>query len=115
MISDYLHDLQTLFTKASRLGRYGFGWLGWNAPQCGAGGQKIRKQSPASGAHLSMISSECARKMLPLWLRDPNAHMGAFFARLLGLKHQSLLGSFYVWPPVGGCWEHTSTNCSSPP
>ena len=23
-------------------------------------------------------------------------------------------GSFYVWPPVGGYWTHTSTTCSSP-
>ena len=40
--------------------------------------------------------------------------MGAFFAAKLGLEWQHYLGSFYVWPPVGGCWTHTSTTCSSP-
>ena len=113
-ISHYLHDLQALFTAASRVGRAGFGWCGWSAAQWGAGNAKTRFQSPASGAHLSMMTAECARKLLPLWLVERDTHMGHFFATRLGLEWQHYLGSSYLWPPVGGYWSHTSTTCSDP-
>jgi len=87
-ISNYLHDLQALFTAGSRCGRRGFGWLGWSAAQWSEGGRKTRRQSPASGAHLSMMTSECARKLLPLWLKERDTHMGAFCAAKLGLQWQ---------------------------
>jgi len=112
-ISEYLHDLQAYFTAASRVGRKGFGWFGWSASQWSAVTAKTRRQSPASGAHLSMMTTECARKLLPLWLKERGTHMGAFFAAKLRLEWQSYLGSFYVWPPVGGYWTHISTTCSS--
>ncbi len=38
-ISNYLHDLQALFTAGSRCGRRGFGWLGWSAAQWSEGGR----------------------------------------------------------------------------
>ena len=40
--------------------------------------------------------------------------MGGFFASHLGMEWQDYLGSFYVWPPVGGFWSHISTTCSTP-
>ena len=60
------------------------------------GSQNARKQRPARGANLSMMTSDCARNLSPLWLKEPNSHMSAFFARFLGLKRQSLLGNFFV-------------------
>ena len=61
-----------------------------------------------------MMTTECARKLLPLWLKERDTHMGAFFATRIGLEWQHYLGSFYVWPPVGEYWTHPSTTCSSP-
>ena len=61
-----------------------------------------------------MMTTECARKLLPLLLKEHDSHMGAFLANCLGLQWQHSLGSFYVWPPVGGFWSHTSTTCSPP-
>ena len=113
-ISNYLHDLQALFTAGCRVNRAGFGWMGWSAAQWSEGGKNTRRQSPTSGAHLAMMTTECARKLLPLWLQERDTHMGAFFATRIGLEWQHYLGSFYVWPPVGGYWTHTSTTCSSP-
>ena len=89
-------------------------WAGWNAAQWSAGGKNTRKQSPASGAHLALMTTECARKLLPMVLKERDTHMGFFFGLRLGLEWQHYLGSSYVWPPVGGFWTHTSTTCSSP-
>jgi len=61
-----------------------------------------------------MMTTECARKLLPMWQRERDTHMGAFFGSMLGLEWQHYLGSSYVWPPVGGFWTHTSTTCSTP-
>ena len=113
-ISEELHDLHALFTAASRHGRDGFMWLGWNAAQWSAGNTNTRKCSPASGAHLSMMTTACARKLLPLALQEPDTHMGYFFGDKLGLAWQEYLGCSYPWPPVGGFWTHTSTTCSTP-
>ena len=113
-ISEELHDLHALFTAASRLGRGGFLWAGWSASQWSAGNKQTRKRSPASGAHLSLMTTECARKLLPMWLKCRDTHMGYFFGHKLGLEWQEYLGSSYVWPPIGGFWEHTSTTCSTP-
>ena len=113
MISEELNDLHALFTAASRLGRGGFMWAGWNAAQWGEGGKKTRKNSPTSGAHLSMMTTLCARKLLPLALLERDTHMGYFFGHRLGLAWQRFLGSSYCWPPVGGFWTHHSTTCST--
>jgi hypothetical protein len=61
-----------------------------------------------------MMTTECARKLLPMWLKERDTHMGFFFGQKLGLEWQTYLGSSYVWPPVGGFWTHTSTTCSTP-
>ena len=113
-ISEELHDLHGLFTAACRQGRDGFCWCGWNAAQWSEGGKKTRKCSPASGAHLSMMTTACARKLLPLAQQEQDTHMGFFFGNKLGLAWQHYLGSSYLWPPVGGYWTHVSTTCSTP-
>ena len=110
-ISDHLHDLQALMTASARAGRGGFLWCGWNAVHWSGGENKqFRKRSPATGAHLWMITAECARKLLPLWHAvEQNTHMGHFFANYVGMKWQKGLGAAYVWPPIGGFFTHPST------
>ncbi len=61
-----------------------------------------------------MMTTECARKSLPLWLMCRDQHMGGFFASHLGMQWQDYLDSFYVWPPAGGFWAHICTTCSTP-
>ena len=60
-----------------------------------------------------MMTTECARKLLPRLLKELDSHMGAFLANCLGLQWQHSLGSFYVWP-AGGLWSHIGTTCSEP-
>ena len=114
-ISDHLHDLQALMTAAARMGRDGFLWLGWNACQWQSGYKKkgVRTTCPASGAQLTMITSACARKLLPKWRQERDTHMGTFFSQKLGLLWQEFLGAAYVYPPIGGFFTHKSTTCST--
>ena len=86
-ISDHLHDLQAYMTAASRLGRGGFLWCGWNVVQWKSGDTKsrgVRKTCPLTGAQLSMMTSKCARELLPVWLQEKDTHMGTFFSQKLG-------------------------------
>ena len=113
-VAEELVDLCALFCAAARQGRDGMMWAGWSAHQWGPGGKKVRKQSPSSGAHLVLVTTACARKLLPLALKLRDTHMGYFLGDRCGLEWQEYLGSCYVWPPVGGFWTHISTTCSSP-
>ena len=115
-ISDHLHDLQAYMTAASRLGRGGFLWCGWNVVQWKSGEKRqkgVRQTCPATGAQLSMMTSACARELLPLWLAEPNSHMGTFFSQKMGLQWQHRLGCAFVYPPIGGFFTHKSTTCST--
>ena len=60
-----------------------------------------------------MITSACARKLLPLWRQERDTHMGTFFSQKLGLLWQEDLGAAYVYPPIGGFFTHKSTACST--
>ena len=113
-VSEELVDLCALFCAAARAGKGGLLWAGWSASQWGAGGKKVRKMSPSSGAHLVLVTTECARKLLPKALKLQDTHMGYFLGDRCGLDWQDYLGSAYLWPPVGGFWTHISTTCSSP-
>ena len=115
-ISDHLHDLQAYMTAASRLGRGGFLWCGWNVVQWKSGDTKskgVRKTCPLTGAQLSMMTSKCARELLPVWLQEKDTHMGTFFSQKMGLQWQEWLGCAYVYPPIGGYFTHKSTTCST--
>ena len=117
-ISPHLLDLQALMTAASRRGRDGFLWCGWNVCQWASGDQKSKgdhKTSPRSGAQLSMMTTKCARELLPVWHAEPDSHMGRFFYEKLGLEWQERFGCAYVWPPIGGFFTHESKTCSTDP
>ena len=104
-MSPHLLDLQALMTAASRLGRKGFLWCGWNVCQWSSGAKKpkgVRMQSPLTGAQLSMMTAKCARELLPVWHAEPDSHMGKLVAEKLGFAWQDTFGCAYVWPPIGG-------------
>ena len=73
----------------------------------------VRMTSPLTGAQLCMITTKCARQLLPLWQAEPDSHMGTFFRQKLGLEWQDELGCAYVCPPIGGFFTHKSTTCST--
>ena len=106
-LSEHLVDLIAIMTKASRVGRGGFCWTGWNAFHWEGSGSG-RKQSPSTGAHAVMVTAKCMRKLLPKWLKEPNGHMGAFFCTKVA-EWQEELGACYVLPPIGGFFDHPST------
>ena len=69
--------------------------------------------SPLTGAQLSMMTTACARELLPLWHKEVDTHMGTFFSQKMGLLWQHRLGCAYVYPPIGGFFTHKSTTCST--
>ena len=103
-----LHDLVLYSNAAARLGRDGLLWGGWNASQWSET-KSARSCSPASGAHLVMVSTKGARFLMDKRDEIPNMHMGNFLAKKCGLEWQEELGSAYICPPIGSYSEHEST------
>ena len=60
-----------------------------------------------------MITTECARELLPLWRQEPDSHMGNLFRNKLGYEWQNLYKTGYVLPPIGGFVTHESATASS--
>ena len=107
-VSSELLDLVLYFNAASRLGRKGLLWCGWNASQWSET-KKCRNTSPAAGAHLVMVSTEGARFLMSKRDEIDNMHMGNFLSKKCGLQWQHELGAAYVCPPVGSYSRHPST------
>ena len=60
-----------------------------------------------------MMTTACARELMPVWLKEPNSHMGTFFAEKLGYEWQEHFKAVFVYPPIGGFFTHKSTTCST--
>lgn len=103
-----LLDLISYATAAHRHQRGGFIWASWNAAHWYQN-RPWRKQSPTTGAQCCLVTTACARKLLPLWTATPDMHMGRMLREFVGNKWQDEIGSCYLYPPVGGFWTHEST------
>ena len=107
-IAPELLDLLYYAREASRAGRGGIIWAGWNSAHW-IKGESRRKQSPRTGAQLVMVTAKAARKLVHLVPKTPNMHMGTYLRSFIGVDRQEELEACYIWPPIGGFVTHDST------
>ena len=120
--SQFLLDVVDIANTAARNGCGDFVWLGWDASHWTGGAEekqtwKIRKESPTSGAHLSIMTTKGARFLMEKIKASelPKGHMGHQFIYWL-LRYQGMgglpnpeFGACYIVPPLGGYMSHKTT------
>ena len=120
--SGFLMDVIDIANIAARKGCGDFIWLGWDASHWTGGieerpSNRIRQQSPTSGAHLSVMTTKGARYLMEKLKAGllPKGHMGHQFIHwLLNFQGTRALpnpdfGACYIVPPLGGYMSHPTT------
>ena len=120
--SQFLLDVVDIANTAARNGCGDFVWLGWDASHWTGGAEekqtwKIRKESPTSGAHLSLMTTKGARFLMDKIVADqlPKGHMGHQFIFWLmqfqgdARRPNPKFGASYIVPPLGGYMTHNTT------
>ena len=120
--SQFLLDVVDIANTAARHGCGHFVWLGWDASHWTGGPEekqtwKNRKESPTSGAHLSLMTTKGARFLMDKIVADqlPKGHMGHQFIFWLmhfqgnARKPNPEFGASYIVPPLGGYMTHNTT------
>ena len=121
--SSFLLDVVDIANIAGRNGCGDFVWLGWDASHWSGGRSeekytwKVRKESPTSGAHLSLVTTKGARFLMERIKAGelPKGHMGHQFIFWLNQYQGNAkrpnpeFGASYIVPPLGGYMTHGTT------